>query len=87
MRYNRSVLDVQATERVLVSTICNFSVGTVSPLSNSTASSPTNYGAKSVDDDELSNLKKRTQAMQCGTVERKIGIREWRRLREFPREH
>jgi len=40
-----------------------------------------------MDDGELDDLKKRIQAMQCGAVEGKIGIREWRRLREFPREH
>jgi len=45
-------------------------------FSNSTASSPTNHGTK---------LKKKVRAVQSGIAERKIGNREWRRPREFPK--
>ena len=57
-------------------------------FSNSTGSSPTNRGAKSeldIGEFELDDLKKKVQAVQSGIAERKIGNREWRRPREFPK--
>jgi len=60
-------------------------------VSNSTTSSSTNNGATSeLDDDDqhevddLADLKKKIEAMQSGTEERKMGIREWRRLKRIP---
>ena len=60
-------------------------------VSNSTTSGSTNNGATSeLDDDDqhevddLADLKKKIEAMQSGTEERKMGIREWRRLKRIP---
>ena len=59
-------------------------------VSNSVTSSSANNGATSeLDDDDqhevddLADLKK-IEAMQSGTEERKMGIREWRRLKRIP---
>ena len=53
-------------------------------VSDSTTHNPTNNSSTSeLDDDSqheadnLADLKKKIEAMQFGTVERKIGIREW----------
>ena len=59
-------------------------------VSNSVTSSSANNGATSeLDDDDqhevddLADLKKKIEAMS-GTEERKMGIREWRRLKRIP---
>jgi len=60
-------------------------------VSNSTTSSSANNSATSeLDDDDqhevddLADLKKKIEAMQSGTEERKMGTREWRRLKRIP---
>ena len=47
-------------------------------------------GASELDDDEqheaddMAELKRRIEAMEPGSEERKMGVREWRRLRRIP---
>lgn len=60
-------------------------------VSNSSSSSPANNGVTSeLDDDDqhevddLADLKRKIEAMQSGTDERKMGVREWRRLKRIP---
>ncbi|KAG6856051.1 hypothetical protein H0H87_008065 [Tephrocybe sp. NHM501043] len=63
------------------------------PLSNSTLSSSApsdNMGGSELDDDEqheaddMADLKRRIEAMEVGSEERKMGVREWRRLKRIP---
>jgi len=74
------------TERILfVSTICSLSAGAVGPPKSFSCTLLTNHGVKSeLGNDELDEMKKKVQAMQSGTAERKTSNREWRRPREFP---
>lgn len=60
-------------------------------VSNSSTSTGTSTDSTSeLDDDDqheaddLADLKKKIEAMQPGTEERKIGVREWRRLKRIP---
>lgn len=47
-------------------------------------------GASELDDDEqheaddMAELKKKIEAMEPGSEERKMGVREWRRLKRIP---
>lgn len=47
-------------------------------------------GASDLDDDEqadaddMADLRKRIEAMEVGSEERKMGVREWRRLKRIP---
>jgi ATP-dependent Lon protease len=47
-------------------------------------------GASELDDDEqaevddMADLRKRIEAMEVGSEERKMGVREWRRLKRIP---
>lgn len=59
--------------------------GTAAPSDASTTNS-----SSELDDDEqheaddLADLKKRIEAMEPGSEERKMGVREWRRLKRIP---
>lgn len=59
--------------------------GTATPSDASTTNS-----SSELDDDEqheaddLADLKKRIEAMEPGSEERKMGVREWRRLKRIP---
>jgi ATP-dependent Lon protease len=62
----------------------------VSPSVNSGPDTASAAGASELDDDEqheaddLADLKKHIEAMQPGSEERKMGVREWRRLKRIP---
>ena len=36
------------------------------------------------DADDLADLRRRIEAMEIGSEERKMGVREWRRLKRIP---
>lgn len=69
------------------------------PLSSSSSNSgdapsgvdgPIGAGGSELDDDEqheaddMADLKRRIEAMEVGSEERKMGVREWRRLKRIP---
>ncbi|KAL0952321.1 hypothetical protein HGRIS_006603 [Hohenbuehelia grisea] len=65
--------------------------GPASPSSPaSSVTSANNDGASELDDDEahdaddMAELKRRIEAMAPGSEERKMGVREWRRLKRIP---
>ncbi|KAF9442272.1 ATP-dependent protease La [Macrolepiota fuliginosa MF-IS2] len=64
------------------------SVGTNTPSTD--PSNPGNSSGSELDDDEqheaddLADLKRRIEAMEHGSEERKMGVREWRRLKRIP---
>jgi ATP-dependent Lon protease len=59
-------------------------------LSSSSANHGINGGGSELDDDEqhelddMADLKKKIEAMEHGSEERKMGVREWRRLKRIP---
>jgi len=65
-----------------------------SPSSNSNSitqpADGTGSGASELDDDEqaeaddMADLRRRIEAMEVGSEERKMGVREWRRLKRIP---
>ncbi|KAG6810755.1 hypothetical protein H0H92_010464 [Tricholoma furcatifolium] len=64
---------------------------TRSNSSNPSSQSPSdNFGGSELDDDDqheaddMADLKRRIEAMEVGSEERKMGVREWRRLKRIP---
>ncbi|KAG6907031.1 hypothetical protein DXG01_010866 [Tephrocybe rancida] len=65
--------------------------GTSSSSSGLSSTTPAdNVGGSELDDDEqheaddMADLKRRIEAMEPGSEERKMGVREWRRLKRIP---
>lgn len=60
------------------------------PTDGNTTSATGTGGTSELDDDEqaeaddLADLRKRIEAMEVGSEERKMGVREWRRLKRIP---
>ena len=80
-RDNRSAVDVQAMERiVLVSTICSFSTGAVGPPKRFQPHRAPPTTVPRVNWTTMNYMLWRSSA-----TERMIGIGEWRRLKEFPK--
>ncbi|KDR78343.1 hypothetical protein GALMADRAFT_138444 [Galerina marginata CBS 339.88] len=67
-----------------------MSGGLVGPQSPNSNSSEVGIGSSELDDDEqheaddMADLKRRIEAMEPGSEERKMGVREWRRLKRIP---
>ncbi|KAF5353538.1 hypothetical protein D9756_008013 [Leucocoprinus leucothites] len=65
-------------------------VGNSAPASNSTNGESASSSTSELDDDDqheaddLADLKKKIEAMEPGSEERKMGVREWRRLKRIP---
>jgi ATP-dependent Lon protease len=61
-----------------------------SPQNSPTSNEAGNGSSSELDDDEqheaddMAELKKKIEAMEPGSEERKMGVREWRRLKRIP---
>jgi ATP-dependent Lon protease len=78
-----------AIQRELHSLTRSNASSSSSSIPNVSSSTPADNASELDDDeqheaDDMADLKRRIEAMEVGSEERKMGVREWRRLKRIP---